>query len=108
MDKEILILRSNNIDILKSIKNYVNETYEDDLKNKDLIISDDLEKEYWLEQLPYSYPSEFENKNFKETRELSEKEYEIFISGEGYHYDFAQFEEWCGYIPTFNRNENDL
>lgn len=108
MRKNILIIRSNKLDELESIEEYVNKNYAEDLENKDMIISDNLEKEYWLEQLPYSYPSEFENKSFKEIREISEKEYKIFLAGDGYHYDFPSFEEWCGYIPSFNRNDNDL
>ena len=108
MKKNILIIRSSDVDKLESLKDFINEEYANEIESKDLIVSDNLEKEYWLEQLPYSYPSEFENKDFKETRELSEKEYDIFISGEGYHYDFPSFEEWCGYVPTFNRKENNL
>lgn len=106
MKKNILIIRSSDVDKLESLKDFIKEEYANEIESKDLIVSDDLGKEYWLEQLPYSYPSEFENKDFKETRELSEKEYEIFIEGDGYHYDFPSFEEWCGYVPSFNRKED--
>lgn len=106
MKKNILIIRSSDVDKLESLKDFIKEEYVNEIESKDIIVSDDLEKEYWLEQLPYSYPSEFENKDFKETRELSEKEYELFIKGDGYHYDFPSFEEWCGYVPSFNRKED--
>lgn len=106
MNEKTLIIRGTDNDI-KSIKDFLNGNYSEALENKDMIISEDLEKEYWMEQLPWSYPSEFEGKSFKEIREIAEKEYEIFISGEGYNYDFPSFEEWCGYTPTFNRIGDD-
>lgn len=106
MNEKTLIIRGTDEDI-QSIKDFINKNNSEALENKDMIISEDLEKEYWLEQLAWSYQSELEGKSFKEIREIAEKEYKEFISDEGYYYAFPPFEDWCGYVPSFNRTENN-
>lgn len=106
MNEKTLIIRGTENDI-KSIKDFINGNYSEALESKDMIVSEAMEKEYWMEQLVRSYPTELEGKSFKEIREIAEKEYEEFINDEGYYYDFPPFEEWCGYVPTFNRIGDD-
>lgn len=85
---------------------------ESDLKEVYPVSKEILQKEYdtpkYKDGFILSDNYKIEIRKFKDDDdEIAEKEYKEFISDEGYYYTFPPFEDWCGYVPSFNRTENN-
>lgn len=97
-----LIFRSSNSEAIEKIKHFAEENVLPECE--DLVVSDNICKEFWIEEFDCRYDEELENMeleyNSKERRELLEREFDNFMKNNGWD-NTNGFDDWCGYIPMF-------
>lgn len=96
--EEYVIIRGKSKSIDK-IKKFVEDTIK--LEDNEIIISDNLAKEYWINEFENLYYDEItkktENHN-KTRREILEEEFGIFESSRGWE-NTEGFDGWTNYVP---------